>query len=144
MKKIRIDIDGDIAQAKGEIKDLIAQIQALPQKLAEDALPIAQSRYAGHNVSVTAQNGILEARGDEVGFAEYGTGIYADYDPEAPIPTGYGTWSASEDGKGFLIKNGFWYYNKQKLTGTMPTNAMRNALEHLKQNGVQIARKNIN
>lgn len=138
MKKIRIEIGSDTSA----IDDLIRQIEELPQKLAEEgAKHVNFGLYT--DVVTSAENGNIIARGEDVGFAEYGTGVLAEKDPEAPISTGFGTWSASEDGSKQLINKGYWYYNKQRYTGTPPTRAMRYAIEYLKQNGAKIAEDNI-
>lgn len=142
MKKIRITLD-NIEGAVSEIDDLIKQMQNLPQKLAESAVPVAQGGYWANDVAVSAEQGNVIARGDQVGFAEYGTGIYAQYDADAPIPTGYSTWSSSPDGSRKLANYGYWYYNGVRYEGTLPAHAMREAVQHLKQNGSQIARDNI-
>lgn len=141
MKRIKIDIDGDLKSSIAEIDNLIKQIKELPNELAKSGAEM--TNYSPYPVSVQASKGTIIASGEEVGFAEYGTGVLAESDPDAPIPTGYGTWSGSPEGKQILINKGYWYYNKKRLTGTAPTRALRTTIEYLKQNGAEMLRSKI-
>lgn len=141
MKKIRINFNGDIGQAIAEIDDLIKQIKDLPQKVAERGAEV--TNYGTYPVTVTAENGNIVARGDQVGFAEWGTGVLAQPDSTAPISTGFGTWSDSEDGSKQLTTKGYWYYNKVRYTGTPATMALHYTEDYLKRNAAQIVGENI-
>ena len=67
---------------------------------------------------------VIVASGQPVCFIEFGTGVEANTTKGAEYGFVPGSWSGSELGKGLFIKNGYWYYNKQKLTGTTPTEGM--------------------
>lgn len=145
MKKIRIDLDDDesIDAAIKGIEELKKQIEDFPGYVAEREQHIAISGFAMRDrndsdirvrVSKQPKKGYIIAEGESVGFAEYGTGVVADMDSEAPIPTGVGSWSTSEDGKGIFAKHGHWHYNGEDYIGTPPTRAMRDTVQDIKQN----------
>ena len=54
--------------------------------------------------------------GEDVYFIEFGTGdgVSAHYD--VSVPVAYGSWSAEHSQ--MLWKNGFWYFDKVRYTGT--------------------------
>lgn len=137
--KIKIDLDGDIDKAITQLQKLQSRIEDFPGYVAMNESDIVQSDYSanGNDILVIAEQsqnfGKITATGDEIGFAEYGTGNQALHADDAPIPTGWGTWSAQE-GTGQLIKKGYWYdYDGVKHYGETPAYAMTGAVQHIKE-----------
>ena len=54
--------------------------------------------------------------GEDVYFIEFGTGDGVTPHYDTTVPVAWGTWSAEHDQ--ILWKQGFWYFNKVRYTGT--------------------------
>ena len=54
--------------------------------------------------------------GEDVYFIEFGTGDGVTPHYDTNVPVAWGTWSAEHDQ--ILWKQGFWYFNKVRYTGT--------------------------
>lgn len=65
----------------------------------------------------------LTARGSDVIFMEYGSGIDAVHPDGASKGFTLDSWSSTL-GTGQFHNNGFWYYNGEKLVGQPPSMAM--------------------
>lgn len=158
MKRIKIDID-NIDKAIKELEELKQQIRDFPMHLAEEiGKPVAEAEYAtiqdpnAHPLEVTAEqteNGaLLKADGQDVVFYEYGAGIGTPkarmYDGSDDIPTGQGTWSQSEEGKGHIKagdNDGFWFYNGMRYESIPPAYAMRHAKETIQEKAEKEAKE---
>lgn len=149
MKKLHIDLDGDLKDAIKELQVLSESLNKLPSVIANEAAStVTIPGYQGYPVQteVTEEGGIatIVATGDQIGFNEYGSGIGAEYVEDAPIPTGYGSWSDSSinpEGKDILINKGYWYYNKRRLYGEIAAHAMTDTVQYLKEHGEELAVK---
>lgn len=149
MKHIRINLDGDLKGAINQIEELAQKIEDFPSYVAEQAtMECTRPKYSGHDITTTPEGekniGRVNAIGDQIGFVEYGTGIGAEYVEDAPVPTGWGTWSDSSinpEGKDILIKKGYWYYGGKKQYGEQATHGMTDTVEYLKQHTNDIAQR---
>lgn len=164
MKKIVIDLDGDLGEAIHEIEKLIKEVETFPNKVATEGSLHATKRYDGYTAITANGNTVgygkapilvtpelhenasksvfINASGEEVGFAEWGTGIYADNDPKVDIPTGFATWSDANGGE--LSQKGYWWYKKDRYYGSRPTLAMTQTVEYLRHNTVNMAKEYFN
>lgn len=82
-----------------------------------NSIPISEGNVVERVDAVKIDNGYkLVMEGDDVYFIEFGTGdgVVPHYAPSVPVA--WGTWSESHGQ--MLWKNGFWYYDKVKYTGT--------------------------
>lgn len=157
MKKIVIDLDSNLNLAIAQIEDLKKQIEEFPEVLAEGNRQTTQSEYDRYvafieggtvggygkepvTVEIQAEKNTasIHAMGEEVGFAEWGTGVTAVVDPDAPIPTGEGTWS--KDHGQNLVDHEYWFYNGQKHFGSVATEAMTHTIERLRNDTESIAK----
>lgn len=95
----------------------------LCRRLAERGAEIAQMAFNAvpeSDVSVTAlqtDNGyVISANGEKVCFIEFGTGVEAIHPQGHEFGMTEDTWS--ETHKQIFHTKGYWYYRKEKLTGT--------------------------
>lgn len=88
-------------------------------------------------VSNTENSATLTVSGSDVGFLEFGAGIFTSPDEFAEqvgFPVSVGSYSAEH--MGMFQEKGFWWWNKTQYAGIFPTHGMHEALER--------ARKEIN
>lgn len=132
MKTIAIELSVD--SCNKAIKELQAYQKEIKPKLDEVCRRVAE---VGRDEALSIINGIrlqdgnavervdvikidngykLVMEGEDVYFIEFGTGdgVSAHYD--VSVPVAYGSWSAEHSQ--MLWKNGFWYYDKVRYTGT--------------------------
>lgn len=125
------------------------------REVMEEAQAIAMRAYAlqgNGNESYMSdlkriENGyVLSMGGADVGFLEFGAGVYTEGD-EFANEVGYavypGSWSESHahsenPNARYFAKNGFWWYNNIRYTGLTPTRGMQRALDHVR-NEIQSA-----
>lgn len=166
MKDIIIDLDGDISSAIADIEELIEQINEFPKALAEIGAESAQLKYNNYQadteqgftngygrmpVTVTVtetDKGVqISADGEEVVFAEYGTGVHTDERGKAysdattpPVTVAEGSYSAMNPTGGVYWRNGYWHYDGKKFYGSYPTYALTETVEELRDNAEWISR----
>lgn len=132
MKTITVELSVD--SCNKAIKELQAYQKEIKPKLDEVCRRVAE---VGRDEALSIINGIrlqdgnavervdvikidngykLVMEGEDVYFIEFGTGdgVSAHYD--VSVPVAYGSWSAEHSQ--MLWKNGFWYYDKVRYTGT--------------------------
>ena len=88
-------------------------------------------------VTNTENSATLIVAGEDVGFLEFGAGIFTSPDEFAEqvgFPVSVGSYSAEH--MGMFQEKGFWWWNKTQYAGIFPTYGMHEALER--------ARKEIN
>lgn len=169
MKKIYIDLDGDLDASIAEIEDLINQIREYPVILAEIGAESAQARFDNYQgdteymdvsgygrqpttVTVNKQKSgkvtevEIVASGDEVCFAEWGTGVDTDDQGKAksnlispPVPVYAGSYSQA-NGKHFREGHEYWHYRNTLFFGSYPTYGMTDTVEQLRNEAEDIAR----
>lgn len=133
MKTIAIELSPEsCAKAAKELSkydtDIRPKLDEVCRRLAEigkqEALSVVSKidPSAGNAVeridAVPTDNGWkIVMEGEDVYFIEFGTGdmVSAHYD-NVSVPVAWGTWSAEHSQ--MLWKQGFWYYEKVKYTGT--------------------------
>ena len=87
----------------------------------------------------------LTAYGVDVGFLEFGAGVFTDttndFIPEVGFPVHPGSWSESHPHHGdgnpnvrYFAKNGFWWWSNIRYTGLAPTRGMQTALDYIRNN----------
>lgn len=99
---------------------------------AEHGLPIAQEllpEFNPHIEQVSEDTVSIVAEGEGVAFAEFGTGVYAEYNLPTNITVAPGSWSQSPHGQGQFIpgEHEYWFHAGQRYTGTQPRNGIYNA-----------------
>ena len=103
------------------------------------------------NISEAPNGYILTAGGADVGFLEFGAGVFTEADEfanEVDYPVYAGSWSESHEhsenpNARYFAKNGFWWWSNIRYTGLMPTRGMQRALDHLRATGDQYIRNKI-
>lgn len=132
MKRVVIELSVD--SCKQAIKELDQYKKSINKKMAEVCKRLAE---IGRDEALAVINTInpkegnkvdgvvalpidhgykIVMSGEDVYFIEFGTGDSVSDHYDTSVPVAWGTWSA--ENKQMLWKNGFWYYNKERLTGT--------------------------
>lgn len=164
MIKIFIDLDGDLTEAISQVENLIDQINEFPKVLADIGVEQAQTGFDNYqavtkygvadgydrspvNVSAikTKEGAEIVASGEEVVFAEYGTGVFTDdqhkaYSNIATPPVEVDAGSYSRENAGVFDRHGYWHYGGTLYYGSVPTYAMTNTIEELRNGTEDIAR----
>lgn len=94
----------------------------------------------------------LTVSGDDVGFLEFGAGVFVnannEFVQEVDYPVKSGSWSVSHEHSSnpnarYFAKNGFWWWSNIRYTGLSPTRGMQEALNHIRDNVLQVLEKRI-
>ncbi len=87
----------------------------------------------------------LTVSGEDVGFLEFGTGIFAspdEFESQVSYDIAPGSWSelhARQFREGHL----YWWYGGEKTQGTPPTRGMHVALEEVRNNIDEIVKRKV-
>lgn len=89
---------------------------------------------------------VLTASGEDVGFLEFGVGIMTtpdEFADEVGYPVAVGSYSEMNQGQ--FAKSGyrFWWYEKVRYRGLLPTRGMQRALDYLRDNLISIVQGKI-
>ena len=133
------------------------------KELMEEAEQIVLTKYSlqknGNSEFYTEVTQIdngwqLIASGEDVGFLEFGAGVFAGIEPdefeqEVAYSVEPGSWSkinehSSNPNARYFAKNGFWWWSNTRYTGLYPTRGMQSALDHLRDNILQVIEARIN
>lgn len=132
MKTITIELSKESCnKALKELEKYQKEIKPKLDEVCKRLAEIGRDEAASILSSVKPQEGNSDARvdavpidngykivmeGEDVYFIEFGTGdgVSAHYDTSVPVA--YGSWSVEHSQ--MLWKNGFWYYDKVRFTGT--------------------------
>ena len=155
MKTITVELSVDscnkaIEELKKYQKEIKPKLDEVCRRVAEagrdEALSIIngirlQDGNAVERVDVVKiDNGYkLVMEGEDVYFIEFGTGdgVSAHYD--VSVPVAYGSWSAEHSQ--MLWKNGFWYYDKVRYTGTSAYMPMYYAERKMREEAPRIVKE---
>lgn len=122
------------------------------QDLAKMGEDIINQEYAnsdgndGYETSIldTGKSTILEVVGEDVGFIEFGAGVYTtmnEFSGEVDYPVYDGSYSDSNNGS--YSRNGFWYYNGQSYVGIEPRPGVAMAYETMLNSAERVLKDNI-
>ena len=153
MKHIRIELSPESCQAALEQlkvykKEIEPKLDEICRKLAEIGAQAARAAMGGGygNTDATVldpvkiSNGYkIVMSGADVYFVEFGTGDQVDAHYPTSVPVAWGTYSAENKQK--LWRYGFWYYNKERLTGTPAQKPMYEAEKAIRANARRVARE---
>lgn len=164
MKTIKVNlfnensIDKAIAELQKYSKSTKRKAEKIADELTKIGAKIVDDRYSmahedNESYAVTyytyKDKGFpscaIVARGENVMFLEFGTGIYTDdfsdeFEHEPLPPIFGGSWSQSE-GKGhFRPDHQYWYYNGIKYQGTLPMMGFYFATKEMKNQAESIVR----
>lgn len=150
-----------------EVLEYVAKLERIKnpimqgiRELIENAAEIVDRRYSlqgngNHNYTIYVEdipNGCrLIADGEDVGFLEFGAGVFTEADEftqEVDYPVYAGSWSESHahsdnPNARYFAKNGFWWYSNVRYTGLTPTRGMQQALDFLRANVEQTIKQKI-
>ena len=148
-----------IRKAQKEVDEyrewVLEKAHQLCKRLAEIGLQVAQIYFipeawngnADVTLSIEPLNDgyLVRADGEDVCFLEFGTGVTAGlgYDSnvlEPPVDISPGSWSHTA-GSGKFAEDGYWYYNGQRLDGTIPQMGLNLAASEVKQRFAQVAKE---
>ena len=130
---------GKIEQIDKPVLDGI--LEAL--KVADDIVTAAYLSQGEGNGDFTTDieeipNGyVLIAEGEDVGFLEFGAGIYTmkdEFAQDVPFPVYSGSWSDEHGGVFNASNHQYWFYGGQRYEGIFPTRGMQEALDYLRNN----------
>ena len=122
----------DATEVTDYLDDLISGLndEEIATYVAQEVLPYAIEGLPEFNphVEVNGETASVVAEGDEVAFAEFGTGIYAHYDLPTQIDVSPGSWSQTH-GMGQFVPGSheYWFHDGRRYVGTIPRNGMYNA-----------------
>jgi hypothetical protein len=130
MKTITVELSVDscnkaIEELKKYQKEIKPKLDEVCKRLAEIGSQEASARARGSkegndDIAFSVEkidNGYkLVMSGEDVYFVEFGTGDQVSAHYDTSVPVAYGSWSAEHSQ--MLWKNGFWYYDKVRYTGT--------------------------
>lgn len=93
----------------------------------------------------------LVASGEDVGFLEFGAGVFTEADEfaeQVDFPVYPGSWSelqphSDNPNARYFAKNGFWWWSNFRYTGLIATRGMQRALDEIRSQADAIARKKI-
>jgi len=124
------------------------KLEEICRRLAEIGVEAARASITGEygNNDVTVESPVkirngykIVMSGADVYFVEFGTGDQVDAHYDTSVPVAWGSWSAEHEQK--LWRTGFWWYNKEKLTGTPAQMPMYNAEKAMRANARRIAQE---
>lgn len=148
MRTITLQLSADscqeaIERLKQYQQEIEPKLKEVCRRLAEigkqEAISIVSGiRFAEGNTveridAVPIDNGYkLVMEGEDVYFIEFGTGDGVNAHFDTSVPVAWGTWSAEHEQ--MLWKQGFWYYDKVRYTGTPAYMPMYYAEKAMREN----------
>ena len=143
-----------------ELLDKLTHIEKPMKELARELCELAErvvnERYGSYYVFYDGNtdysteieelpNGFrLTAYGEDIGFLEFGTGIFASPDEFAGDFGVYpGSWSETHAKQFNLQTHPYWYWRGQKTAGMPPTRGMHEALETIQNEFNAMAKEKI-
>ena len=132
-----------IERLKQYQQEIEPKLKEVCRRLAEigkqEAISVVSGiRFAEGNAveridAVPIDNGYkLVMEGEDVYFIEFGTGDGVNAHFDTSVPVAWGTWSAEHEQ--MLWKQGFWYYDKVRYTGTPAYMPMYYAEKAMREN----------
>jgi hypothetical protein len=153
VKTIVVELSAD--SCKNALKELGAykrqidpKIKEVCKRLAEIGRDEAQRRFdeagegnGGVRVDVVPTEGgwKIVASGKDVYFIEFGTGDDVDRHYDVSVPVFSGAWSMEHAQR--YATNGYWYYRKERLTGTPAYMPMYYAEKAIRANEERVAQE---
>lgn len=155
MKRITLELS--VESCKSALDEIKAYQKNIKPKLDEVCKRLAE---IGRDAAISVVNGIRVSEGNaverieavkidngwkivmsgkDVYFIEFGTGDGAEPHYDTTVPVAWGTWSAEH--KQMLWKNGFWYYDKVRYTGTPAYMPMYYAEKAIRENEKRIVQE---
>lgn len=134
------------SQFVGKYNQYINRLSQVGVDAAQGTFDLAPPEFGNGGVTVDREiDGVdfrIIASGHDAAFLEFGTGVgVLSYPvsevsgPEFPIEDG--SWSREVNGP--YSKNGYWYYNGQRLQGTPALGGMQEAKTRMQQESPTIA-----
>ena len=155
MKHIEIELSvSSVNKAIDELiryqKEIVPKMNEVCKRLAEigrdEAIAIVNSikMSDGNTVerveALPIENGYkIVMEGEDVYFIEFGTGDGVSPHYDVSVPVAWGSWS--ENDKQMLWKNGFWYYDKVRYTGTTAYMPMYYAEKKMRESVKKVAQE---
>lgn len=150
-----------LSELEEVVTDCIKELMLEAQERAERKYALQRNGNFNYTASVEwIPNGWkLTMSGEDVGFLEFGAGVFTDdsnpFANEVDFPVVPGSWSASHEHSAnpnarYFAKNGFWWwYNPDvhesvRYTGLYPTRGMLSAVDYVRDNIVQRITERIN
>lgn len=139
-----------IIQFGHKYNQYLDELGEMGESTARSLFASIPAEYGNTDVTVSREyNGMenatsfrIVASGEDAAFMEFGTGVETIVTRptiQADFEIAPGSWSTEVDGP--FSKQGYWYYNGQKLTGTPPAGAMQEACNAMEQWSSTIARR---
>ena len=130
-----------------KVNEILSQLTALGGQIVEYQYYSPNAEYDTEvSCIVNGNSSMIIAEGLNVMFLEFGTGIYTEdnseeMESEGLPPIFAGSYSQSEGTGQFRPDHQYWYYNRVKYAGTLPTHGFYFASKEIKKQAVEIAKK---
>lgn len=92
----------------------------------------------------------LTVSGEDVGFLEFGAGVFTDDQNEFVNQVGFpvypGSWSESHPhspNSRYFAKNGFWWWSDYRYSGLIATRGMQSALDKVRLQAEEVVKRKI-
>ena len=135
--KSEINVENIVTENVSKLVDILLDIGQQTAQTTFDAYP--SGLQSDDSVSVTAEKtnwneGVISAKGENVVFMEFGTGVMAKHPQRTEFGFVPGSWSINHSNQFIPNEKEWWYYNGQRLEGTPPIMAMYQAHKEMEQN----------
>lgn len=160
MKVTITGIDEVLAKLK-KVETVNEALKAACLELLETAEQIVLTKYSLHSgdgntdysteIQMQANGGTLYISGADVGFLEFGAGVFTEpneFASEVDYPVYPGSWSESHPhsenpNARYFAKNGFWWWSNIRYTGLAPTRGAMTALETIRNTVDEVVQKKV-
>lgn len=135
------------ARFSDRYKQYVNELTQVGLDTAQMLFNSAPAEYGNGGVEVSREfdgtvNCVIRASGEDAAFVEFGAGVETTVTRPtvaAAFEIVPGSWSAERDGP--FSRDGYWYYNGQKLSGTPPAGAMQEACIRMEREAPGLARR---
>lgn len=128
-----------VQRFQGQYEQYLNELGEMGETTARDIFATAPADEGNTDATVERTPNVdggfqIRATGHDVMFIEFGTGVQTavlrdTVQSDVPIADG----SYSQANKGPYFRNGFWYYNGHRFTGTAPLGGMQEACNAMEQ-----------
>ena len=161
MKVTITGIDDVLAKLK-KVSEVDEAIKAAILELLQTAEQTVIAKYSLRSgdgntdftteIQTQADGGTLYISGADVGFLEFGAGVFTEaneFASEVDYPVYPGSWSESHPHSDnpnarYFAKNGFWWWSNIRYTGLAPTRGAMTALEEIRNTADEVVQKKVN
>jgi len=128
-----------------KVEKIVEELTKLGTEIVDYQYNLSHEEYDVSCI-VNGNSSMIIAEGQNVMFLEFGTGVYTEdttdeMETEGLPPIFAGSYSQTEGRGHFRPDHQYWYYNRVKYQGTLPTRGFYFASREIKEQAVDIAVK---